>query len=412
MRTAFQETHLRDFENDTSADEKDAAPATAEPPLWRRYTVVGICVLVAFAIRYFLSSLLGEELPFMLFIAAALVASWYGGAVAGAASLLMGLLLADFVFLAPAKQNISHSAALFYLFRYVFTASLGIVLIEVLHRSRRNLAHEVDRRKRSEAALRLAQAEVKQHADELERRVEQRTLELQAAVQSLQGLLYHIAHNFRAPLRAMEGYTTILMDEYASRLDSRAQEYSRHISDAAQRMDELIHDLLDYGRLGHAKIRLDTVPLEAVVEKVLYRLAYEVRRKNADVFVRHPLPEVCADRELLEQVLTNLVENALKFVAPDLQPHVEIRADRREHKIRIWVEDNGLGISSQYFQRIFRAFETLGVREGGNGTGIGLAIVKEGARRMRGEAGVESTVGKGSRFWLDLLAPSPGVTQQ
>src|SRR5215469_5797795 len=112
---------------------------TNEMPTWRRYVAALVCILTAFAIRYWLSPILGEELPFMLFIAASLVAAWYGGAGAGIAALLLGLFLADYFFLDKAKAGITRYPQLLYLIRYVFTASLGIGLIETLHRSRRRL---------------------------------------------------------------------------------------------------------------------------------------------------------------------------------------------------------------------------------------------------------------------------------
>src|SRR5579859_2769447 len=248
-----------------------------------RYGVAVSCILVAFALRYFLTPVMGEESPFMLFVAAALVAAWYGGAVAGSVALLLGLFLADYFFLSKGNPATAHSVEIFRVIRYVFTASLGIVLIEVLHRHRRTLEGEVARRLRSEQNLFEAQAQLKKHADELEERVVERTAKLAASIESLQGLLYHIAHNFRAPLRAMEGYTAVLMEEYVSKLDATAQQYGHHICDAAERMDELIHDLLEYGRLGHVELALTRVHSEGIVRKVLFRLTYEIQTRKAEV---------------------------------------------------------------------------------------------------------------------------------
>src|SRR5689334_10548727 len=175
-------------------------------PAWQRYLAALFCILVAFCIRYWLTPVLGEELPFMLFIAASLVAAWYGGAVAGAVALLLGLFLADYFFLAKAKAQLTHSTEILYFVRYLFTASLGIALIETLHRNRRKLQREVARRQCSEAELLLTQNLLKTHAEELEESVARRTGELAATVKYLESLLYHIGHNLRAPLRAMEGY--------------------------------------------------------------------------------------------------------------------------------------------------------------------------------------------------------------
>jgi signal transduction histidine kinase len=362
-------------------------------------------MLIAFGIRYSLTPILGEELPFMLFIAAALVAAWYGGAAAGIASLLLGLVLADHFFLPKGKQpGIPEPTEILLFFRYVFTASLGIFLIEILHRNRRNLQREVERRTRSEEALRTAQAELSQHASELEMRVAERSSELTAKVNFLQDLLYQIAHNLRAPLRAMQGYSTILATEYASKLDATAQDYSRHISDATSRMDELISDVLQYGRLGHLEPRIKRVKLQDAVDQVLYLLAYQIQTRQAEVNVADPLPEVQADADILGQILVNLVENAIKFRNPTTPLKINIRAETRGGMVHLWIEDNGIGIERRHQQRIFGAFEIVHSLAGCEGTGIGLAVVKQGIQLMSGEVGVDSEPGRGSRFWIELPA--------
>jgi signal transduction histidine kinase len=198
--------------------------SSSKVSVFQRYGVAVICILVAFALRYFLTPVMGEESPFMLFVAAALVAAWYGGAVAGSVALLLGLFLADYFFLPKGKPATANSVETFRVIRYVFTASLGVVLIEVLHRNRRALEREVARRMISERNLFEAQAQLRRHAEELEKRVAERTAKLGATIESLQSVLYHIAHNFRAPLRAMEGYTAVLMEEYTSRMDATAQQ--------------------------------------------------------------------------------------------------------------------------------------------------------------------------------------------
>ena len=395
--------------NSNGSPERFDRPFTPALPakrhIVRRYAVAILCMLVAFGIRYSLTPILGEELPFMLFIAAALVAAWYGGAAAGIASLLLGLVLADHFFLPKGKQpGIPEPTEILLFSRYVFTASLGIFLIEILHRNRRNLQREVELRARSEEALRTAQAELSRHASDLELRVAERSLELTAKVSFLQDLLYQIAHNLRAPLRAMQGYSTILANEYASKLDAAAQDYSRHISDATSRMDELISDVLQYGRLGHLEPRIKRVKLRDAVDQVLYLLAYQIQTRQAEVNVGDPLPEVQADPEILGQVLVNLVENAIKFRDPRTPLKINIRAERRGEMVRLWVEDNGIGIELRHQQRIFGAFEIVHSLAGSEGTGIGLAVVKQGMQLMGGEVGVESEPGRGSQFWIELPA--------
>jgi signal transduction histidine kinase len=398
------------YANGTSAPK--AEPVVADMPLWRRYLAALLCILIAFCVRYWLTPVLGEELPFMLFISASLVAAWYGGAVAGTAALLLGLFLADHFFLMKAKSELTRSTEVLYLVRYLFTASLGIALIETLHRSRRKLQREVARRQRSEIALLLAQQQLKTHADELEQCVAKRTAELAATVKYLESLLYHIGHNLRAPLRAMEGYATVLVDEYTPKMDATAKDYSAHISDAAKRMDELIRDLLEYGRLGCVLLPMSQVSLSQVLERVLFRLGFEIRTKNAEIKVIEPLPETWANAGMLEQVITNLVENAIKFVAPGTRPRVEIGCETRVSGTRLWIQDNGIGILQPYLERIFEVFETLPSPQRSEGNGIGLAIVKQGMQRMGGRVGAESQPGSGSRFWIELpMVPAQMISK-
>jgi signal transduction histidine kinase len=396
-------------ENRTALDKTEPFVAP-DMPVWRRYLAALLCILTAFSLRYWLTPILGEELPFMLFISASLVAAWYGGAGAGIAALLLGLFLADYFFLMKAKSALTRSTEILYLIRYLFTASLGIALIETLHRSRRKLQREVARRERSEIALLHAQEQLKTHADELEQCVVRRTTELAATVKYLESLLYHIGHNLRAPLRAMEGYASVLVDEYAQKLDATAKDYSAHISDAAKRMDELIHDLLEYGRLGYVQIPMSNVNLGKVLERVRFRLGFEVRTKNAEINVVGPLPTIWANPGMLEHVITNLVENAIKFVAPGTRPIVEIRSEPRPSGTRLWIQDNGIGIAQPYLARIFNAFETLPSPQRFEGNGIGLAIVKQGMQRMGGQVGVESQPGSGSRFWIELPFASTAIS--
>jgi signal transduction histidine kinase len=375
-----------------------------DPPAWRRYAVAVACMAVAFAVRYFLTPLLGEELPFMMFISAALVAAWYGGAAAGIVALFLGFLLADWFFLSRAKVHMSSSMEALHFIRYVFTASVGVGLIETLHRSRRRLEEEVARRRRSEADLLDAHAQLARHTEELERRVEERTVKLSRTVESLQSLLYHMAHNFRAPLRAVHGYTSLLLTEHAAQLDAAATDYARRTVDAAHRMDDLVQDLLTYGRLGQVEISLTTVSLERAMERALSKLAFEIRTRQAQIKVAGPLPEGRADAEVLDEVLINLIENAISFTAPGAAPRVEVRAEIRGPVVRLWIEDNGIGIEPQFHERIFGVFQTLYPGPGHNGTGIGLAIVKQGVERMGGQVGVDSKPGSGSHFWIELPA--------
>lgn len=281
----------------------------------------------------------------------------------------------------------------------------------------------------SELALRESEDRLRRYTTELEQRVAERTANLAQSIQSLEGVLYHVAHDLRAPLRGMASFTNILLEEYSSGLDDRGKDYARRIANAAQRMDRLVQDLLAYGRLTHTAVPVSNISLENEVNAALDQFSGEIEVSGAVVEVCRPLPPVKANAAVLNQILSNLLSNALKFVAPKTKPHLRISAEETTTRIespvsgangtpsldvklsaldgkfvRLWIEDNGIGIRPEYHERIFRMFERLHGVEAYAGTGIGLAIVRKGIERMGGRVGVESSPGTGSRFWVELPA--------
>jgi PAS domain S-box-containing protein len=253
--------------------------------------------------------------------------------------------------------------------------------------------------------LQVAKAKLTEDAHNLEKVIAQRTVALQESVNSLEQFCYTIAHDLRAPLRTMHGFSSALLEDFAPSLDKTAHDYARRIVGAAARMDEQIRALLVYGRLNSADMPLVETDLTAMFEQL--RQTEEFR--TAQIEVQQPLPKILANPTALRQVLENLVANAIKFVAPGVTSKLQISAEANAEWVRVSIQDNGIGIDSKYHQRIFRVFE----RAASNnypGTGIGLAIVQKGVERMGGKVGVESAPGKGSRFWLDLRKPptNPG----
>ena len=264
---------------------------------------------------------------------------------------------------------------------------------------------DITERKQAERDLQLGREKLDHHAQTLEKRVAERTASLEETVRSLEGVLYHIAHDLRAPLRTLSGFTEILVDTSGPELDEAAKDSAERIIAATKRMDQLILDLLAYGRLGHVLPSFKRVALTEQIEGVLLQMAAEVKAKHAKVQLVGPMPAVRADPALLSQALTQLIRNALTFVAPGVVPQVRIWAEGREGTVRVWIQDNGIGIEPEYWGRIFRVFERLHRADEYTGTGIGLAIVQKAVERMGGTVGVESKPGEGSRFWLEL----PGV---
>jgi signal transduction histidine kinase len=245
----------------------------------------------------------------------------------------------------------------------------------------------------------LAQAEA---LKALNTALETRAQQLGAANRELETFCYTVAHDLRAPLRAMEGLTSILLEDYAEKLDNIANDYGQRIRSSASRMDQMIQELLAYSRLTLVEFQSQPVRLSRAIKDALAQLAWDLEKKNATVDWARSKVMVQGHYAMVVQVIVNLISNALKFVRDGEKPAIKIWDEEREGMVRVWVEDNGIGIASEHQNRIFRIFERLHGRENYTGTGIGLAIVEKAATRMNGRVGVESVLGSGSRFWFEL----------
>lgn len=240
-----------------------------------------------------------------------------------------------------------------------------------------------------------AEESLQQLAHELEARVAERTADLEA-------FTYTAAHDLRAPLRGMQGMASILLEDYGDVLDANGRNCAQRILKASERLDNLIGDLLAYARVSRETTRSVRIELAPAVEAAWAQLGGI--DSNATIEVTTALPAVLGHRTVLIQALTNLFSNAVKFVVPGASPKIKVYAERLPLTgvTRLWVEDNGIGIPAEYQDRIFAIFERLHTAEAFPGTGIGLAIVRKGIERMGGRVGVESNVGVGSRFWIEL----------
>jgi signal transduction histidine kinase len=261
---------------------------------------------------------------------------------------------------------------------------------------------------RQRANAKLLEAE-RRFRQDLERQVESRTTELTQVNRELDAFAYTISHDLRAPLRSMHGYADALVEDYGASLPEEGRGFTQRIVAAADRMENLIQDILTYSRLARGEVNLRPVALEQIVHQVLAHSEQMVSEARAEIEVERPLPSVKAHPPTLVQAVENLISNAIKFVPPGNRPYIRIRAERQANRVRLWFEDNGIGIDPAHQERVFQPFQRLHGVEAYPGTGIGLAIVRRSLERMGGECGVISKPGEGSRFWIELPAAEEGT---
>jgi PAS domain S-box-containing protein len=270
------------------------------------------------------------------------------------------------------------------------------VIKDSLSRPQRLVAaiRDITLQKRVEYAIRHSH-------DRLEGVLAERTSELQQDLARFEGFCSSIAHDLRAPLRAMHNFATLLSHRYGSQLPNQAREYAQRLAAASLRMDRLLMDLLEYGRVSSIGLALEHVDTEELVRKLVERIRQSPRGPSAEIEIQVPLPKLRADTRLLGEAFENLLTNALKFVPPPTRPVIRIRAEDRGERSRVCIEDNGPGIPQEYHERIFGVFQRLDQNDA-EGTGIGLAIVRTAIHRMKGQVGLNSALGKGSLFWVEL----------
>jgi len=236
---------------------------------------------------------------------------------------------------------------------------------------------------------------------ELERRVADRTAQLEAANKELESFSYSVAHDLRAPLRAMDGFSRMAIEDFAPALPEEGQRYLHLIRDNAQQMGRLIDDLLTFSRLGRQAVNRQPVKTAALVRQVIADLRHEQEGREV-TFVVGDLPDCSADPALLKQVFTNLLSNALKFTRRRDEPRIEVSSHIDGDQPVYTVKDNGVGFDMQYAGKLFGVFQRLHRAEDYEGTGVGLAIVQRIVHRHGGRIWAEAAVDTGATFHFTL----------
>jgi signal transduction histidine kinase len=248
-------------------------------------------------------------------------------------------------------------------------------------------------------------AELRKLNLQLEARVQEHAAQLRQVNDNLQNFSHSAAHDLRSPLRAIKGFSTILLEEHAVHLDPEGRDLLQRIAQSADQMQRLLNDLLEYSKVAAAELNLGKVSLQEAARDALALLEADIRAKNAAVTIEGSLPQIIGHPATVVLLISNLISNALKFVPQNVRPQIRIRAATTGPRVRLSVQDNGIGIEPKDLCRVFEVFQRLHPKGAYPGTGLGLAIVRKGAQRMGGSVGVESQPAKGSCFWIEFQAP-------
>ena len=237
---------------------------------------------------------------------------------------------------------------------------------------------------------------------DLEKRITARTAALDAKTRELETFAYSVAHDLKAPLRGIDGYSRLLLEDHKDNLDDEGRMFLETIQNSSAEMGQLIEDLLDYSRLERRALQTGRVELRPLVDAAVQAKKQEVTDRDIEFVIDINGGAVSADESGLSQSVNNYLDNAIKFTRNIQHPRIEVGSKETDNSCVLWVKDNGVGFDMIYHDRIFDIFQRLNRTEEYPGTGVGLAIVRKAMERMGGKAWAESETGKGATFYLEI----------
>ncbi|MDZ7743928.1 MAG: ATP-binding protein [Bacteroidota bacterium] len=261
----------------------------------------------------------------------------------------------------------------------------------------RELKLQKDQMEKSQKALTFLLEDVNESREEMAAI----NKKLEDANKELEAFSYSVSHDLKAPLRALDGFSQILLEDYEDKLDDDASRYLHLIRENSQQMGRLIQDLLDFSRVGRYELKIREVDMMMMVEEVKNDVM-DIFNDQKIEFVIQKLPVVKTDKTMIRQVWQNLISNAAKFSREQDKARIEIGAESQEGKVRYFVKDNGSGFDMKYKPKLFNVFQRLHTQEEFEGTGVGLAIVKRIVKRLGGTVDAFGKHGDGACFFFEL----------
>jgi light-regulated signal transduction histidine kinase (bacteriophytochrome) len=258
----------------------------------------------------------------------------------------------------------------------------------------------------AEAATEAAVRDVAERR-RFESTLQEKNVQLHAAVDELESFSYSVSHDLRAPLRAIDGFSQILCKEHSSALSDEGREYLQLVRRNAMQMGHLVNDLLAFSRLGRQPLSKQRVPALQIVEQVLHEARQQAEGRSVSISVGD-VPPLWGDPVLLKQVFVNLIGNAFKYTRTRAEAVIEIGSRKIDGEQALFVRDNGVGFDMQYADKLFGVFQRLHCAEDFDGTGVGLAIVQRIVQRHGGRVWAEAAVDRGATFYFTTEVPAHG----
>lgn len=335
--------------------------------------------------------------PYIAFFPPITVAALYGGLGPGILAIALSVLVVSRFFDTGISAVYTIPGGLAGMLLFLASGVIVLAVCVLLRNAKQHISEEAGRLLKSEQSLQAELTERKRMEEEQERLL----ADLARSNRELEQFAYVASHDLQEPLRMVGSYMQLLERKYKGKLDEQADEYISFAVDGAVRMQKLIEGLLAYSRIARGRRELRLVDANKAFTEAVSNLSAATEESHATV-TKDDLPTISGDETQLVQLFQNLIGNAMKFRKPAIAPLVHIAAEKRGREWVFCVRDNGIGISPEYYDRVFLIFQRLHSRAQYPGTGIGLALCKRIVERHRGRIWIESVPGEGTSFFFTI----------